>query len=78
VLATLIVLAIACVAALMWFDLAIGIVMTCVAGVFLLGLYVLSRNKFGGMSGDLAGFFLQMCELALLVSIVVTCNVMAM
>ena len=78
VLVALIVLALACVAALIWFDLAIGIVMTCVAAVCLGGLYVLSRNKFGGMSGDLAGFFLQMCELALLVGIVIACNVMAL
>ena len=74
VLAALVVLAFACVAALLWFNLVIGVVMTCIAAVCLAGLYVLSRNKFGGMSGDLAGFFLQMCELALLVGIVVVCK----
>ena len=76
VLVALVVLALACVAALLWFNLAIGIVMACIAAVSLAGLYVFSRNKFGGMSGDLAGFFLQMCELMLLIGIVVTCNVM--
>ena len=76
VLVALVVLALACVAALLWFNLVIGIVMACIAAISLVGLYVFSRNKFGGMSGDLAGFFLQMCELMLLIGIVVTCNVM--
>jgi adenosylcobinamide-GDP ribazoletransferase len=39
----------------------------------LCGLYLMSmsRRKFGGMSGDLAGYFLQVCELAQLLVIVI-------
>lgn len=32
--------------------------------------YYMSRKKFGGTTGDLAGYFLQMCELAMLAVIV--------
>ena len=46
-------------------------------GLVCLGLlFPFAQSQFGGMSGDLAGFFLQMCELMLLIGIVVTCNVM--
>ena len=75
VLVTLIALAVACIAALVYFNLALGLVMACIAALVLLTLYLLSQRKFGGMSGDLAGFFLQMCEFALLVGIVVFCKV---
>ena len=36
------------------------------AGAALVCLYytVMSRRQFGGITGDLAGFFLQLCELA--------------
>ena len=34
-------------------------------------LYLFSRSQFGGMSGDLAGFFLQTAELCMLVALVV-------
>lgn len=33
--------------------------------------YRMSRNKFGGTTGDLAGYFLQVCELAALAGIVI-------
>ena len=32
--------------------------------------YRMSRKKFGGTTGDLAGYFLQVCELAMLAVIV--------
>ena len=35
------------------------------AGVFLY-YRVMSWRKFGGITGDLAGYFLQLCELAVL------------
>lgn len=41
----------------------------CAAGSF--GYYAwMSKKKFGGMTGDLAGHFLQICELAMLTGIV--------
>ncbi len=38
---------------------------------FLVFIYynVMSRQQFGGITGDLAGFFLQLCELAMVLSI---------
>ena len=53
-----------------------GICMMCVGLLCLGGLYLLSENSFMGMSGDLAGFFLQMCELLLLACIVVVGKLM--
>ena len=74
VLVVLVVFAIACAGALLWLDAIIGIVMICVALACMGALYMMARRTFGGMSGDLAGFFLQMCEFALLVGIVVACK----
>ena len=33
------------------------------AGICFARYYWMSRNYFGGITGDLAGYFLQMCEL---------------
>lgn len=38
----------------------------------------MSRKKFGGINGDLAGWFLQMCELSMLMAMVLVQTVMAM
>ncbi|MEL4105816.1 adenosylcobinamide-GDP ribazoletransferase [Oscillospiraceae bacterium WX1] len=48
-----------------------GGMMLLAAFLCLIYLTVMSRRQFGGMSGDLAGFFLQLCELAMLASIVI-------
>ncbi len=44
-----------------------------VAAAMLVFLYyrVMSYRKFGGINGDLAGFFLQMCELAIVIAAIV-------
>ena len=34
-------------------------------------LKIMAQQKFGGMSGDLAGWFLQMCEVLQLAAVVV-------
>ena len=34
--------------------------------------YRMSRKKFGGTTGDLAGYFLQLCELAMLAGAVLS------
>lgn len=46
-----------------------------VTGVMIAFLYyiVVSRNQFGGVTGDLAGFFLETAELAVFTGILVTC-----
>lgn len=42
------------------------------------GLYrKMSYQKFGGITGDLAGFFLQVCELAMVLSVVITSNLIS-
>ncbi|NLA85737.1 MAG: adenosylcobinamide-GDP ribazoletransferase [Clostridiales bacterium] len=56
---------------LIYFDTLTGIVMTLVAIFCLCYIYVMSRRQFGGMSGDLAGYFLQLCELMMLASIII-------
>jgi adenosylcobinamide-GDP ribazoletransferase len=48
-----------------------GSVMVLSAFICLIYLYIISRRQFGGMSGDLAGYFLQLCELLMLASIVI-------
>ena len=55
-----------------------GICMACLGLACLGGLRVLSENVFMGMSGDLAGFFLQVCELVLLICIVVLSKAMGL
>ena len=41
-------------------------------------LYPFAKTQFGGMSGDLAGFFLQVAELAMLAALVVMFKVVAL
>ena len=56
--------------ALIWVDWLSGaaiIVMLFGCGVY---LYFMSRREFGGMSGDLAGYFLQLSEICMLGSLV--------
>lgn len=48
-----------------------GIVMAIAEALLLVWLNWFAQKNFGGMSGDLAGFFLQLCELVLLVCIVI-------
>ena len=70
VLAILVAMTIACAIYLVAVNPLVGICMLCVAAACLVGLYFMSDKAFCGMSGDLAGFFLQICELALLICIV--------
>lgn len=50
---------------------AAGLAMAACEAVLLAALNPFARKNFGGMSGDVAGFFLQVSELALLACIVV-------
>lgn len=52
-------------------DALSGSVMICTGLLCMLWLYCMSEKKFGGMSGDLAGYFLQNAELFMLVSLVI-------
>ena len=53
-----------------------GVAMLCVGLACLAGLRVFAENLFYGMSGDLAGFFLHICEFAFIVCIVIVGKVL--
>ncbi|MBQ9068328.1 MAG: adenosylcobinamide-GDP ribazoletransferase [Eggerthellaceae bacterium] len=67
----LVVLFVCVIALLAWQDAVVGIVMVVVAVVVLGCVKVFADSQFGGMNGDIAGFFLQVAELAMLITIVV-------
>lgn len=66
-----VVLLAATVAFLVWQDAAVGLSMVVVAVCVLVMVKLYADRQFGGMNGDIAGFFLQVAELAMLVAIVV-------
>ena len=55
-----------CAAALLIVNWMIGGAMLLAAFLVLFYLYLMSKREFGGMNGDLAGFFIQVAELAML------------
>lgn len=73
----LLVIFLLCAAGLIYADVITGSVMTAVSLLFFVYLFFMSRRQFGGMSGDLAGYFLQLCELLMLASIVFVQKVVA-
>lgn len=48
-----------------------GLSAVCAAGLVVLYFRVMSRRQFGGITGDLAGFFLQLCELGCVLAMAV-------
>ncbi len=52
------------------YNLKTGIMMLIVAGIFFLYYKGVCKKQFGGITGDLAGYFLQICELILLAAAV--------
>ena len=61
----------ACSSAMVIINLFCGIAMIAVSICCTVCIYRISSKQFGGMSGDLSGFFLQYSELALLAVIIV-------
>ena len=59
-----------CAAALLWLDPLAGGAALLGAGLVCLYYRVMSKRQFGGVTGDLAGFFLQLCELAMVLAVV--------
>lgn len=51
-----------------------GLAAVCAAGLAVLYFRVMSRRRFGGITGDLAGFFLQICELGCILALAVFPN----
>ena len=60
----------ACVALLLWRDAVVGVCAAAVAAAVLACVKLFADRQFGGMNGDLCGFFLQVAELALLIVVV--------
>ena len=48
-----------------------GLTAVCAAGLVVLYFRTMSRRQFGGITGDLAGFFLQLCELGCILTMTV-------
>lgn len=63
-------------AAMVWASPVVGAAMLACDVIVLVIVYWFARIQFGGMSGDLAGWFLQVAELAMLVCLVVSMRVM--
>lgn len=57
-------------AAVLWMtvteSLVLSLLLLATAGAVMFWYYRLSRSEFGGITGDLAGYFLQLCELCML------------
>lgn len=62
---------VACVAAMLRLDLWTGGAALLGAGLACLYYRVMSQRQFGGVTGDLAGFFLQLCELGMVLMVAV-------
>jgi adenosylcobinamide-GDP ribazoletransferase len=66
-----------CAAGLIYINVITGSVIAAVSLLCFVYLFFMSRRQFGGMSGDLAGYFLQLCELLMLASIILIQKVVA-
>jgi len=61
---------------LLYLSLPYGIVILAAGTAAFIYYRLISHKEFGGTTGDLAGFFLQICELTILISIVITSKLM--
>ena len=78
VLAVVLVELVACAVVMVLVDPLLGGVMLAVGLACLALLYPFAKTQFGGMSGDLAGFFLQVAELCMVAALVITIKVVAL
>lgn len=62
---------IACSAIMIWIQPLIACIMIGCGALCLIATYVFAKTQFDGMSGDIAGAFLQMAELIMLICLVV-------
>jgi len=77
-LAIVLVELVACAVVMVLVDPLLGGVMLAVGLACLALLYPFAKTQFGGMSGDLAGFFLQVAELCMVAALVITIKVVAL
>lgn len=59
-----------CTAAMLWSSPVLGAGALVAAGLSFLYYRVMSMRQFGGITGDLAGYFLQVCEISMLLAVV--------
>ena len=59
-----------CAGFMLWLDLLLGLAALAAAGLSFFYYRVTSYQQFGGINGDLAGWFLQICELSVLGAVV--------
>ena len=62
-------LALAC-GYLLWHSVVMGLAVIAVAACVLVGVLRMAQREFGGMSGDLLGFYVQVAEIATLAAVV--------
>ncbi len=55
---------------MLWTDLPFGAMSLGAALAVFYWYYKMSVKTFGGITGDLAGWFLQICELAIVIAVV--------
>lgn len=60
-----------CAAVLLWLQFWLGLALLLTLALVALYVNIMSRKQFGGMSGDLSGYFLQLVELLLLAALVI-------
>ena len=72
---TMLVYSLVCFIALLWIDLFLGIGVIVVSLLMFAYHYYVCRKQFGGITGDLAGYFLQLNELAILIWIAIGCRI---
>ena len=73
ILAVFLVAAIVCGCLLNWICTIVIVVIDIACALF---VHRLAKREFGGMSGDLAGYFLQVAEAAMLAGIVIALHVL--
>ncbi len=59
-----------CAVWMIWFDVKLGILCLLGAGISFLYYRILCVKQFGGTTGDVAGYFLQICELVMALFVV--------
>lgn len=60
---------------LLYMHVVLGIVVIVASALVFAYYYYICKKIFGGITGDLAGYFLQICELAVAASLMVTCKI---
>ena len=68
---TLSTLALLCMAAILYVDLVLGTIVIFAVIIAYIYYVHIAYSKFGGISGDLAGFFVQQCEIFILLSVII-------